>query len=1149
MTVGSCTDTSHILISESSTAPSAIDAGWIACSTGAGDFSATVTGESLHTLYAWAKDSAGNVAASANNISMTYDTTSPVITPTTPSAIKGNVSTGTVSWTLTETNVAAATNFAVEIFNGTAWSSVGTVAANVGINTDQSYSLTNFTVPNVDIITAKFRVTLVDGAGLSTTIESGVFTIDSTAPVLSSVSINSGAAYAGTSLLSLTIDLADNLSSASLFVKLAMANSGTSDCQSEYVNLGWQAWTSSVQNFAFTIAPVDGIKKVCVWGKDAVGNVSVMSPTAGTDGMNYDSILFQVGNPPQITTITAANTSNGTTTYTLGNPVTINWAASDTEGLDNNPIALSYSTDNTNWKDVVTGLDSTVSANVTWMGSLSGNPTTASGSYTAFNAPSSSYFIIKVVAKDIAGNISIAAQSQPQNTTQWSIFAGTTDRGDGGSGTTAALYSGGSGTGLTFAINPMTNDIYSIDEGIGIRKLNVQTGKVSTFITHGTPNLPTNGTLTSTHRVYAHSATRMIINPNGIMYLMAPTTSSTIAAAIYKINLSNNHVDYYFGGGLDNSTSAIPTDAFVSLGAVDVDASGNLYYMTDCNTAAPTYMTGKKLMMVSQNGDGTAGVITHLAGNCGFGSITSGQLATTQPVSASSSTAYTIMASVAAVNPNLIYFSSIGNLNFKIINGVAYSVTIGSVSRAGQVSYNRYNNKMYRSLADKSVAYFTPSSTGAGGETLTTLATSTGSGSCVNDGVDAASACVVSDSGFAFDSNGIAYFLDGIVSNAANGFRIRYVDSTNKVRTIFGSLPFYGDGLNKGLVRGKISGIYYKKSTELNQTAFPAGLYLVSPSMIFGRINESDSVYHTLFGNQQGDSYKAPDGTTISSSISMGAVYLGGNGSPLTMDNFGLPWFRTNDRILHIDANNQVVNKTSGVATTANQWDKIADGSNPLLSWAYPYAGYQNFTLKGNGLFLMGGYTFGNTATQIPQIRFLDFDLAQSNIIMGGAIGGPNFYSANKAMSADITIPGDVKASALYYLCADNSRCTIQYVASQDRLYFQSNGDRYLRYISNPTDTAASTLTTMPLQFSSAVVLNFIFKEDLSQVFYITTSGLYCMDISSGKAWCNNSTNLYPYSSSMGNFSFGANQMTWKDSSTLLISSYNGKILQYILSP
>jgi hypothetical protein len=480
------------------------------------------------------------------------------------------------------------------------------------------------------------------------------------------------------------------------------------------------------------------------------------------------------------------------------------------------------------------------------------------------------------------------------------------------------------------------------------------------------------------------------------------------------------------------------------------------------------------------------------------------------------------------------------------VNGTIYSVTIGNVSRAGQVSYNPYNNKMYRSVTDKSVAYFTPVSTGAGGETLTTLAASSGTGTCVNDGVDASVSCVSTDSGFAFDSNGTAYFLDGLISNAPNGFRIRYVDSTNKVRTIFGSMPFYGENLDRGLIRGKIAGIYYKKSTEPNQTAFPPGLYLVSPSLVFGRINESDSVFHTLFGNQQGDGYVAPTGTTISPTLSMGTAYSGGNGIVMTMDNNGLPWLKTNSRILQVDANNQIQMKMN--STTTSYWERsaVTDATNPLTLGAFVNGGMQNLTLNGSGgLFFIGGY-FNTGYDPVPQIRYFDFVGATSPMVMGG-----NYLTSQAtAMSADITTAGDVKMAPLSAACINVASCSIQYIASQDRLYFKAVGtDKTLRYISNPTHNTLSTLTSMPLQFVSTGVLNFIFKEDLSQIFYITSSGLYCMDISSGKAWCNNTTNLYPYAATMGYFSFGPNQMTWKDSTTLLISTYSGKILQYTLSP
>ena len=79
-------------------------------------------------------------------------------------------------------------------------------------------------------------------------------------------------------------------------------------------------------------------------------------------------------------------------------------------------------------------------------------------------------------------------------------------------------------------------------------------------------------------------------------------------------------------------------------------------------------------------------------------------------------------------------------------------------------------------------------------------------------------------------------------------------------------------------------------------------------------------------------------------------------------------------------------------------------------------------------------------------------------------------------------------------------------------------------------------------------IYNFIFSEDKKQFFFIDASGnLYCKDISSGKAWCNN-TSLGP-STGLAKIAKGPNQLTWKDATTLLISNYKGQIYQYNLLP
>lgn len=1120
-------DALKMLFSESSTVPAVNAAGWENCA-GAKNF--TVTGsDGLKTVYGFAKDAVGNISA-VSTVAMTFDTTNPVISagPVIASSMAGG-SLQNITWTATDSSTVTIN---LEYYDGSGWNSIVTGNSNSG-----TYS---WSVPSLNTNTAKIRLTALDAAGNSVSVTGSDFTIDSTAPVVSSVLINDGATYAGTSLVNVKANLVDNFDSSGLYIRLAAANSGNSDCQSEYVNNNWVSYISATTNISFPISPVDGVKKVCVWSKDSNENISVMSPTAGTLNVNTAQIIFQTGNLPQVQSLSIVNTSNGSFLYTIGAGTTISWSLSDTEGLDNNPIAIAYSTDGANWKDIVTQQNFSISSNLTWIGGLSGNPTTATGSYTLFTAPSSSFFILKAIVKDSAGNIGIPAQSQPQNVNGWSVYAGSTDRGDGGSGVSAAIYSDTAGMGQIFAIDPKTNNIYAMDAGVGIRKLDIQSGKVSTYILSGTLNLSTIGTIDSAlSRVSVTGKLRMVITASGIMYLGVTTGAGQ---NIYKIDLSTNQYSLYAGGGTLNTTAATQSSIFINSGAFDVDAANNLYFFTDCDPAAASRLTPKILFKLSQNPDGSAGGFTHLAGNCTNGAITYGQSAVTQPITVNATSNYVELATIAAVDSNLIYYSQYSENPIKISNGNIYSASIGANSVAGIVTYNRLQNRIYRSVAGGSVSYFTPVAGLNGGEVLTSVVASNGAGSCMVDGIDAGSACVNVDSGFSFDSNGNYYFADGIQTTSPNGYRIRYVDSTNKVRTILGSLPFYGEGLDAGMIRGKIAGIYYKKSTESNLTAFPLGLYLISPHMVFGHIDSVTNKFQTLFGSQQSKSYWAPTGTTISSNVIMGLPYGGGNGYSLTFDSDGLPWMRTNYGLVSIDANRQVVNRTGVGLTTF--WDQIADGASPLSGSLHVYGGINNLATKGNnGIFISNGYsTIG--LDPIPQIRFFDY----SNLTSNKIIGGGYLKSLSTPMTVDVSTPGSVKNAPFAYNCTNGSACMMQYVASQDRLYFSNSVDTKLRFITNPSDTAASTLTTMPTQFLFSPI-NFIFKEDMTQLFYISNTGLYCMDISSGKAWCNNSTNLYPYSATMGIFSYGPNQMTWKDSTTLLISTYNGKILQYLLPP
>src|SRR5690606_9830035 len=92
-----------------------------------------------------------------------------------------------------------------------------------------NYTLTDTTTQGTRV----FRLWAIDSTGnISSTASTVSITFDNQAPVVSSVLVNDGATYAATSILSVKVNMADNFT-AQPEVRLALANTGTSSCQSE----------------------------------------------------------------------------------------------------------------------------------------------------------------------------------------------------------------------------------------------------------------------------------------------------------------------------------------------------------------------------------------------------------------------------------------------------------------------------------------------------------------------------------------------------------------------------------------------------------------------------------------------------------------------------------------------------------------------------------------------------------------------------------------------------------------------------------------------------------------------------------------------------------------------------------------------------
>jgi hypothetical protein len=1122
-----CTaDDAAILLSESPLRPDEDAAEWQTCLSSM-NFNVS-SGDGVKTIYAWSKDAAGNVSLLSHSDTFTLDQTPPDIHLTNYNSghFKGNTPI-TLTWTATDLHLGAATvDIKASVDDGVSWS-------DIVLNTDNDGSYA-FTLPNLDSNQYRIQVSACDEVGnCGTGMSTNALAVDISAPVISNVTLNNGDAYAGTAITAVSATITDNYSDPTdISIRTANAHPITGDCQSEYADNNWKPYTDAATTIPHQVSPTDGVKKVCVWAKDAVGNITVYSPTTGTDGVDTDTIIFEIGNPPVIDGFSVIRNAGGTIA-TIGDPMTITWNATDVEGLNDDPVSFSYTTDNNTWLDLTTNGDTTNPDNVTWIGGFSGNPTSANGTITTWTAPSSTSFRVRVVARDKSGNYSIPILSQAFNANRWSVYAGSKDRGVGGSGTAAALYA--SPTGNIIAVQPLTGDFYAVDQGYGIKKLDAKTGLVSLVFGLGTSNLPDDGALPATPILESTYTTHHSIHfdSKGRLYI---STGSYADSKIYQVDFTNNHVRLYAGGG-SNSDGGVLSTTLMTTSNFTFDESDNMYVVTMCAPMVLPYVQGKRLVKIAQNSNGTPGSVTRIMGDCTYAAPSYGSPAVNSPLG---TIPYPSLGQFVVFNNGAnIYLAAYGGTKWKIVNGTVYTADLPSgCNSTPMVSYSPTTGKVYVTNATCGIDEITPAGAQNNGEVSTTLfAGSSTSVGCTKDGVLKTDACVRVAMSLSF--GGTLYFTDGVAQNSPSYYRIRYMDGDFKMRTLFGSLPFVGDGMDKSVIRGSFAGIYYKKSSEPNQSAFGEGLYFLdSDAGVFGHIDPVTDTAEVLWGNQSRKESTYATGDTISKDINMGSPYSGGSFMPLTFDSTGLPWLRAEMTLIKINASKQIERKTGNNSL----WSSLAEGADPTTSSLYPYGAREGFSLKGQSLFLLGAPYIYPGVDPNMSIRIWDFATLTSKKIMGG-----NYLNSDaKPQSADQTA-GNVLATPLWYNCYYGN-CHTGYDSVADRLYFSEQTK--IRYITTPSNTSTATLGTFLTTSDGSYIYNFTFNPSRTQLWYATdATTIRCHDISSGKSWCDDTTNHFSSAADAG-FQFdpkAPNIFTWKDDTTLYLSTYSGEILQFIL--
>jgi hypothetical protein len=257
------------MVTESSSAPLATATGWSATAL----TSHTFTSAGSKTLYAWAKDDAGNVSSSksaAVTITLPGDTTPPTVTFTLP----GTASTLTVTFTqFTATDGVGVTGYMVTE------SSTAPLATSTGWLTTAPTSYT-FTSAGTKTLYAWAK----DGAGNVSSSKSATVTItlpaDTTRPTVTFTL----PATASTLTVTFTqFTATDNVGVTGYMVK-------TSSTNPLATSTGWS--TTAPTSYTFTST---GSKTLYAWAKDAAGNVSTRKSASVTITLSTDTT------PPTVT--------------------------------------------------------------------------------------------------------------------------------------------------------------------------------------------------------------------------------------------------------------------------------------------------------------------------------------------------------------------------------------------------------------------------------------------------------------------------------------------------------------------------------------------------------------------------------------------------------------------------------------------------------------------------------------------------------------------------------------------------------------------------------------------------------------------------------------------------------------------------------
>lgn len=540
------------------------------------------------------------------------------------------------------------------------------------------------------------------------------------------------------------------------------------------------ATTINFNNFNFSIGYVQATYSVYAWVKSESGAISTLTNAAsGTVGLDKFDTTYTPPQAPDIRNVIAANSdtpgspiSEGDLFIPAGQSVYIKWNATDDIALPGDAIAISFTTDEQSFTSVVSGIANVAGAGCT----LDGNST---GCYRWTNgSPFSTYFKIRVGVIDSTGLISYAS-APPNNTTPFSIIAGNTDLGLNGSANTAILNTrnavGTNNTGASRFVVRSDGNVYILDER-GLLRINPYDGLLKLY-------MPITGSATN-----GPVATATLKNPIKMVLDASENLIIYDYDLIRKINFTIGQITTLIGGGNSTADGTLASNFQINpIGGsfehmlFTVLPNGNLWFQINDDFIRARNAGAKvryynaadqKVYIVTPSGTGSledAGFDPSGYAIYNFGITFDPNTSTVLKIRSRS----IIPTSGGHIPRSVTYNPVHGGVDPPHIPFVNYWTEDNTFTAMSGVMYNVDhfgNNGIHR---------YDPNTN----SWVRLLGTGT-KGQC-DDGTDAL-ACSVDTSDMYVSPVGQIYFMDRN--------RIRVIDASNKVQTLFGQSMAYGDG-------------------------------------------------------------------------------------------------------------------------------------------------------------------------------------------------------------------------------------------------------------------------------------------------------------------------------------------------------------------